>query len=364
MTMLICETAVLADAVQKAARVAPSKGAAFDKAQGVMLEVRPDKPSPLYVKASDLEVTYLQRVPVVSVEGDDMNWRFPSALFAGIMSSLPMGAGQNVTLTSIDGNIEILAGKKRAVIRLIASDVFPTIKPFDPAGMATVDDLARRVEQAAWSTDNDSPVLCGIRIDGENVAGCDRTNLVMAPCKVPIDASITVPLRTVAPLLRNIGPVQMRATDYRLELMPDGDTQITSILLSGAYPKVELIKREEFSGSFHVSRDVLIEAINGMLVLVRGERYPYLHIHLEPNVMSLDMEVSETGKMQDSIEIDGGDSFDLWVTPQNIMNAVSHANRDNVEIHYGPTNMQPIRVTDGDGYEFWGMPLRPPPAAP
>jgi DNA polymerase III sliding clamp (beta) subunit (PCNA family) len=308
-------------------------------------------------------------VATVEAEGTDANWRLPSSLAAGIMAALPLGAGQNVTISTSDGSlVTIEAGKKRAEIRCIEPSGFPIIKPFEPSNMATVEGMARRIEQASWCTDGEHPILNGVYMDGENVIACDRISMVSGPCAIPVDNPITVPLRSVAPLLRNVGPIKMRATEKRLEIMPDDDTQIACTLLNGDYPNVGAIRRDEFGGTFKVNVAALVDAINGMLVLVRGERYPYLHLRVGKDTLALDMQVEATGKMEDEIaistEIADQDEFDLWITPQNLLGAVSHAGNDEITFCYGPANTQAISVQDGRGYEYWGMPLRPPGSAP
>lgn len=358
MTTIKCETATLADAVNRAARIAPNKGAAFDKAQGVIIEVRPSNPSPVYIKATDLEVSYLQRVPTIEATGDDVLWRLPSTLIAGVLSNLPLGAGNEVTLSDEGSIVTITAGKKISTIRSIDPTAFPLIKPFDPNGMATVEDLAKRVSQAAWATDAANPIFSGVHIDGTSIVACDKISAVFVPCVVPVDEPITVPLRTVAPLFKNVGPMKMRATSERLELMPDADTQITSSLIAAAYPNVKAITRDDFAGSFLVDVESLASSVTSMLVLVRGERYPSMHMDLVEHSLNLHMEVPDLGRMEDTLTVDGGTDFKMKFSPGRLVEAITHGGKSTIRLHYGPDPHKPVYITDEAGYECWAMPVR------
>ena len=63
-TTIVFENAILADAVNKAARVSPTKGAAFDKAAGIVFDVEPQKRT-AFVRSTDLEVSFEQEIPIL-----------------------------------------------------------------------------------------------------------------------------------------------------------------------------------------------------------------------------------------------------------------------------------------------------------
>lgn len=362
MTSIVCETATLADAIMKAARVAPNKGAAFDKASGILMEVRPSRPSPLYVKSTDLEVTYLQRVSVLSSEGDDVNWRIPSQLVSGIMSSLPLGSGQQVTMRDEGNDVIIESGSSVAHLRTYAAEYFPTITPFTPADMAEVEDLPRRLAQVAWATDPAASVLAGVNIDGTFLSGCDRYVLAQVPCVVPVNRPITVPLSAVAGLLKNVGSVALRATDDRLQLMPDEDTQIACTILREEYPKVNGIKRDQFGCEFTAPRERVVDVLNRMMVLGRGERYMFLNVSVGAGEIALAMTVEDTGHMQDAITVAGGigpddEPYEFTVAPDKLSHALNASARADIKFRCGPNASTVFQVTDDAGLEVWISPI-------
>ena len=361
MTSVTCETTTLADAVMRAARVAPNKGAAFDKASGILLEVTPAMTPALRVKATDLEVTYFQRVPTTKAEGDPTKWRVSSKLFADIAAALPLGSGSQVTLANDGDQVVVTSGDVKAQLRTMDAERFPAIRPFDPTGMEEVDDLPRRLDQVTWATDPKGGVLSGVYVDGDYLTACDRIRAAFVPCKVPVVEPVVVPMRTVNGLLRSLSSVKVRATSQALELMPDADTQIRCTLMLEVFPDVRSITRDDFAVEIGVDREALVNSVNRLRLVARGERYSMVRVVADEAAAKLDLslEVKGVGRMDDSVTatVKGGD-FKFNVGPNNLLDALESSKRTDITLSVGPNADHAFRVTDGDDYEAWIMPLK------
>lgn len=360
MKKAIFEVATLADAVQKANRIAPTKGAAHDRAAGIVVEVNPNSLEPVVIKSTDLDVTFRMIVNVLEVGNEPVTWRVPSQLFNGIMSTLPVGRESTVRLAENgDGFLYFLCGKTKAKLRLIMGE-YPVWTPFANDNLATVPGLARRLTQVAWATETKgSGVLGGVHIDGEYLYGCDRQNMAMVPCQVPVDRPVTAPLSDVAALIKNTSEVAMRAGSQTIELMPDAWTQTTCVLFGADYPKVKNLLRDNQSGQILVISDVLVQALDKMLVLVKAERYPTTTIKIGDGSMYLEMEVPEVGKIADEIEVVGGEQtgqFIITFSPDCLKQALGASGREKVTIKYGPTNLSPMVVEDDNQFFALMMP--------
>lgn len=365
---ILAEATALADAANKASRIAPNKGAAYDLAAGIVLSGT-DK-GRLIMKATDLDVTFRHEMNA-TIEGEG-TWRLPSSLLSGILSGLPMR--DEVSLVEkTDGRIEITHGESRSTINQITG-VYPAIEPFDPAGLVTVDDFARRAAQVTWACHKDSAPLTGVHIDGEVLVACDRQQLAVVPCVVPVENPITVPLSTLTTLLKNAGTVKLGAVEKRLRLMPDADTQITAIIYApqpAFIPYKKVMRNSEDSEqpgpnfAASVDRQCLIDAITRMLVLVKGERYPAIRVTFEETKLGLHMQVPEVGLMEDAIPVgpvDGAEApekpFAMWLTPQFVMEALEAPQSMTLTLGYGPTDLHSLVVTDGAGYQAYVMPRK------
>lgn len=362
MKKAVFEVATLADAVAKANRIAPRGGAAHDRAAGIVVEVVPDSLEPVIIKATDLDITFRAIVQVLETGDEPVTWRVPAQLFNGIMSTLPIGASATVRLAENgDGNVYFLCGKTKAKLRLITGE-YPVWQPFENDSLATVPGLASRLGQVAWATDKPgSGMWSGIHIDGEYLYGCDRTNMAMVPCKVPVDRPVTAPLSEIAGLIKNTSEVAMRASHDKIELMPDAWTQTTCVQFAGAYPDIQKVLLEKYkqTGEILVQSEILIAALDKMLVLVKSERYPTTTIKIGDGSMYLEMEVPDVGKIADEIEVIGGETtgqFIITFSPDALKQALAASNREKATIKYGPTNLSPILLVDDNQFTALMMP--------
>lgn len=357
------ETAAFADATAKAARVAPTKGAAFDKAAGLMLEFDPHSPDrPVTVKSTDLESTFLTRLPAQKGSGDASAWRLPAGLLAGFLSQLPMGPGSTVTLSDKQDKISLKSGRTRANIHTIDASSFPRFAWFDGSELKAVSNLAQCLQQVAWAVDSDGgTVIGGVHIDGKRLVACDRTKLAEIPCVVSIDDPITVPLQALAGTMRNTAEIKVRATDKRLLLMTDQDTQATSRIYAEPFPSLDSLRSrvEQNPHSIEVSVEAFSAVLKRQMVLCRGERYPSVKMTLGDGVISIEMDVPDLGTMEDEFDCKGGSlvSTVILFSPTLLVSALGAARTPIVTLTYdGP--LHPVAVVDGAGYRCIAAPMR------
>jgi DNA polymerase III sliding clamp (beta) subunit (PCNA family) len=362
--------ATLADAVQKASKIAPTKGAAFDQAAGLLFDVRPEA-AEVFVSATNMDSSYKQRVPMTEGEGGRTLWRLPSTLLTRMMSSLTMDSGETVDLidTGADTFLRVKSGRFVAKLAMFDTTTFPRLEEFTSAGMASASDFASRVEQVAWACDPSSNTLNGVHIDGERIVGCNQSVLAVVPCVVPIEHPVTVPLYTMAPLLRTATDFKLRAHDKKLLMMLDGETWATSQLVEAVYPQYQNVMRKDFSGNVKANRGAFVEAVNRILVLAATEKLPRIELKFDGTQMiktlTFDMDVPEVGRMQDMIDVasdEWDDVFTIYFSAQQLVKAVETSRRDFVNIEFGsPTRngpLLPIRVSDDSGYEVYVMPRK------
>lgn len=355
------ETAVFADAVMRASRIAPSKGRAFDIAAGILIDVVPGNDAPVRISATDLDVTFYQRVPVVDIGDEAVSWRVPSALAAGWLSNLPMSAGKTIKLSENDNRLVMKSGRSRTKMRLLPAADFPRITPFDPALLADVPNFARRIQQVAWAAlTNGVGPLTGIFITGDDLIACDRVRIAIMPCPVPAESPFSAPLTTLATVLRNVDDVKLRVTDSRIEIMTDVDTQLTASLYAEPYPDArQAISRIVLDHELVFSREQLMDALQRMLVLVKGERYPRIDLTFHADRLDLKMILPEVGEMEDVVDVTGGpdEPFEILFSPTNLLGVVTNAMRETLHLHFAPDAHKPVKFTDESGFVAWLMPM-------
>lgn len=356
------ETAGLAAAVGKAARVAPSKGVAFDKAAGLVMRV--PESGAVEIRATNLEVDYLEWVTPTEQDDEAFDWRFPSALVAGFLSGLPQGVGKRVTFTQdgADKPVVIKSGRTTARVNAMPMLGFKEWDAFDTAGMTPVTGLAQRINQAQFATDAEVVPLSGINIDGTWMFATDRYRMVRLPLEVKdLPNRITVPLDKLAPILANVEDVLVAATERQFLIMPDEYTQIAALIFDAPFPPVERVMKNTFDKECHLPRLSTRDAITRMLSLVgRGERYPRMGITFKPGVLELEMEVPGVGRMDDEIDCDyDGPEHQMDFTPTYLSQPLDAAKGDSVLVGIDYEKRKPLYMTDDKGFECWIQPRNP-----
>lgn len=370
-TKAVFDAATLADAVQKAARVSPTKGAAYDLAAGVRIVIDPAKSQGI-VMATNVDVTYHQVVAAQEITGEARDWRIPSAMLSGLVSNLPLGSGATISFIDPgDGAIRVKSGKVAVKINMIVKqepDTYPAIEPFEPAGLTEAGDFAQKVAQVAWACAKDGSVLSGVHVDGESLIGCNRDLAALVPCKVQIDRAVTVPLFTLGTILRNASDVRVVASDRTLNIQLDPETQATSRLFEAEYPNVKGLLRKDYTMAVTFNRTSFVESAKRMMVVGANDRAPTVKLTFHAGLvrtLTLDLDVPDAGRIQDTIDVTGEytDPAEIGFTPSYIIAAIENAKDNNVTMELGHADpkkfsLSPVRISDGTGYEVLLMPKR------
>lgn len=356
--------ATLQAAVDRAARIAPNKGAAFDKAAGLVLDISPNEET-ARLRSTNLDVYYTEIVRDVIDYGDEpVSWRLSSSLLAGIISGLPHD--KEVTFVS-DGerHVRITCGKRRAKLALMASDIFPTFDWPGDDGMDIVHGLTESISRVAWAAHADDIPFVGINIDGERLNATNRYQFAMVDCKVPVSSPLTASLTLLSSVLRNLpGDAKVKAGNQKLYLSVGDEIRIIATTFAHKFPDLSEVmeRRGSFAFTVKVQREALHSAISAMLVLVKSERYPRLNIHFLQGTIALAMSIPGVGDMVDEVEADFDDpdgELEIEFTPNYLMAALDASASKFVDLHVGPLRTQLIKITDGTGYEASVMPLGP-----
>lgn len=369
-TKLTFDVSAVADAVEKAGRVSPTKGPAFDRSQGILMEVNTEEQI-CTIKATNLDVTYQQRVPFTEYEGTSVSWRVPAHLLAGAVGSLPP-AGTVEFIDNDTGDLYIRQAKFVAKLKTIDTDSFPRLEVFSSDGMIPANEFANRAEQVAWACERrpETP-LGGVYIDGEYLVGCDKNCLAIVPCEIPVLEPVSVPLWNIASMLRKASDVRLRAVENQLQLMLDAETRATSQLIEMSeghgYPNYRLLRRsiEDCAVTTVVNKTQFLDSLARLTTLTKEGKQPRLRVEVDCTGMFheiiLDMDIPQVGRMRDAVDCDTefGGKFTQIFVPSRVEQAVGMSRSDSVTISFGSNDehslKKPMRVSDSSGYECYLM---------
>lgn len=355
MTYATVEVATLADAVLKASRFAPTKGTALDRAAGIVLELASGS---LTVRATNLESTFLQRMPTADHEGIT-TWRVNSNLLSSIVGKLPMNLGGLVTLEAKPGDIWLHAETEgvSAKMRLFDDELaYPMWDAFDPTLLKPVEEFAARVNQIAWAAQDKGDLLTGVHIDGGHLTATDATSVARVPLVVPVEAPITCQVQGLAWLLKTHPEVHLKAETDHLQIALDQDTQVTLRLFLGAYPDFgPFMNKESFPHAVHLERDKTIDAINRCWAPFE-DKFPILHFHLTGTELSLSMEDQEVGQVEQHLPVETDAPIMLKLTPGPLREMLTGARQQDIVFRHIGDSLKAIMVDDQLDYTAVTMP--------
>jgi len=349
------ENATFADAIGKAARVAPTRGDAFDKAAGILIELD-EEDQTVTLRSTNLSLFYLQVVDAVEVIGSGL-WRVNSEMFAGVMSKLPIGSGKNVTFEQKANEIHMVSNRTKAKFRLIDPQYFPYWEPYDPEKLEMVPDLGERIKQVEWAgSDNNELSFAGVHLDGKWIIATDSIRLARVPCEAePIYKPVTIPAGILKPLLTGLRDVAVGIDEGLFLMMPDVSTQVKTVMYDRDYPSgiKGVFDKYKWDKKVSVNKTELLEVIDRASVFAARDRSPRLDLMIGKGMIAVMCSDAEMGLLGDVVEVQGADHplHKMVFTPRNITDALNAAPSAEVDLWYSPDEPKfPIKIDGGSGY--------------
>lgn len=362
MTKLVFETATLADSLKKAFACTPKKGAAFDKAAGIVFEFNPTDLESLTIRATNLDVFYMEWVDMISCEGDDKQvaWRFNSQLISGVVGSLPIGSGKTVTLEEKDGQVHLSSGRTKCKLFLQSMDHYPEWGAFDPDTLTATQGFAGRMEQVEWAVDRADQILCGVHFDGEFAYATNKYQLAVSEIKIDLPEPVTLPSGILSSVLSKTAEVLVGASGHQFFIMPDEHTQIRTVIYAGKYLNTSRVMSQEKSSSIKFPKTPLLEMIIRALNFAGSDRTPTMILYIGGEELAVMMSNEEMGMLGDVLEIPGQavhKRLMVRLTPEYLMEALNHCPNEEVTLGYDKNKpSEVLRIDGGSGYRAWVMP--------
>lgn len=364
LTVVSFEAGTIADAVKKAARVAPTKvGSAFDKAAGIVLDVSPTTDAPCVVRATDTDVFYLESVDVVKAEGDAVRWRLPSQIVANIIGGLPATQGKLVTFTQMNPNqIEISSGRMKLKLILNANPYYPDWNVTDAGSLSTAPNFGGNITRVEWAASKNGPSpLDGVHIDGTHIIATDRYRVARVPCGINLPGGpITIPAWTIGALLKQMGDVEIGVDGNLFVAQPDPYTQIKTTIMGQQYMPINKVTSVTFEEEVDLNRSELLNKIQSASQMAGADRAPTMTIIVGKSELAVMMANDEIGLFGDVIELNGQADHNrthIRFTPRMFIDALNNAPNDKIKFKYNPSNTKgPVGIDGDSGYEVWIAP--------
>lgn len=361
MTRIVIDIAVLAHALKRAGAVAPARtGEAFDKAAGIIFDIQEKV---VVIKATDLVTQFATWVTPREISGEPMRWRISSNLLPDVIGKLKTIRNPQVILEDRDRQLDMTHGTMRAAFGRMNPKGYPDWVPFSPDDMHSIEGLADAAEkmQTVASKTSDPP-WSGIHFDGQECVATDRYRVVCVPMTLQTPHPITVPAGVLETVLSRGASVLYRVEGKRLHLMPDRQTQISTMLYGMEYPPVQKVMRRVYPQMVKIDRARLLEMMDIAGTMAVGDKNPVMRLFLGVEKAAVMMQNSSNSHLGDVLEIPGQAAHPRveWkFNPDYLMGAVKSALSAEIVLGYDPDNPRAPLYVDGDGIETWVMPLNP-----
>jgi len=292
--------ALLHEALTRAAKIAPTKGEAHDKAGGIVIDFHPLE---AHVQASNLEMTFYQKVPADVKESGRIRFGLVIQQF---VAGLPMDKDQEVRFLRKDKMLVVQFGKTKtkATVPQVEGE-FPRIEWYDPAEMIEAHELGNKVAAVAWAAESDAtPPINGVHINGKTLETLSGKQCASIACEIPVSDPVTAVIKDLVPLIKMGTDLHMMARDGKIMLALDEATQVTASTVLGEWPnltaKMEAI---EFTDSFVLPKKRLTDALDRMLAFVRNDRIPRVFFVITQDSIDISLIGSINGQIQDSCRL-------------------------------------------------------------
>jgi DNA polymerase III sliding clamp (beta) subunit (PCNA family) len=364
MSKVTFETAALADALRRAAKVAPSKGQAFDKAAGLILDIQDDV---VVIKATNLETEFATWITPLEVTGGSTRWRLSSRIFAEVIGKLKTaGTLSQLILEKTGSRVNLIHGRTKASFGTMDPAHYPDWIPFAPDEMHEVEGLAEISSKVSWAASKGTNVpLTGVHFTGKLAIATDRYRVCCAPLAMTLKEPITIPAGVLSAVLPPGAPVRMRADAHKLYIMPDEYTQISTVIYGIEYPPIERVMKREYPQMLTVNKSYLLDMMGLANTMGAEERTPVLRLFLGNETVAVMMEAQGEGHLGEIMEVPGqatNPRLELKFNPTYLIGALENSPNHEVIIGY-ETNpdlaSRGVYVNGGNGIEFWIQPLSP-----
>lgn len=328
--------------------------------QGVLCDV---VGGTLTVTGTDNEITVRTYLDVeVTEEGKTV---IPAKLASEAVRKLPPGA---VTLSSVEGGIEITGSGPRFKLREMAVDDYPKIGDADITDAVTVDGakLTKALAQVgvAASTDDARPTLTGVLFEASDDAlrlvATDSYRLAVKDVPgVVAQGSKLIPYRALRELGKTVGTGQMRVAlgDRDASFVTD-QGRLTARIIDSTFPNYRQLLPEGHANRLIVDKAELLEAI-GRAALVAEDHIP-VRLAMHSGGVELSVIRQEVGEATELLEGDyTGEDMTIAFNTRYLTDAVNAVDDERVAIETSdPLKPGLIHGADVADFRCLLMPVR------
>jgi DNA polymerase-3 subunit beta len=251
----------------------------------------------------------------------------PGRLLVDILRALD---GDEVTLASDKGQVEITSGQSRFVVRALAAEDFPRL----PAATGdkvniSANAFASTVERVARAASRDEtrPVLTGILVSVEDkklqMVATDsyRLSVKETPLEVEVGEpfEVNVPARALQELSRVVGDKQPDRISAGSEdnqiVFGAGDVVLSSRMIDGQFPNYRQLLPESYEHEIELNRAEFGAIVRRISLM--AQRNAPLRLAFEEGTVKISAQTPDVGEATEALPVNyRGDPLEIGFNPQ------------------------------------------------
>jgi DNA polymerase III sliding clamp (beta) subunit (PCNA family) len=361
-TEVIFEPGVISDAIKKADRVAPRKGAALDRAAGIVIDIDPSSDVPCVMRATNTELFYLETLSVISATGDAVRWRLPSNLLSVVVTAFPERGARQVKFESDDKDrrVVIRSGRTVSKIPVIDTETYPDWGVSSSDDLASIANLGELMARVEWAASKAGPTpLDGVLVNGKFLVATDRYRVARVPCEVSWasgEEPVVIPAFGISQSIAGMGAVDVGMSGNLFVVQPNDFMQFRTVTIAERFPSaIEKIFDVELPESVRLNKNDLMSRINQTVAFAGSNRDPIVEFYIGKEEFAVYLENTETGLFGDVIEIPGQALHERVIirfTPKYLIDTLNHAPVNDIVLSYNPANpKRAAKISCDGGYE-------------
>lgn len=375
MTKVVFETATLIEAVRRAASLAPTKGAAFDKAAGIIMEVLAGEGEVLFRATDDVtQMTHWVKPSSIDAKALETVWRLPSGPFAGVVAKLrPTG---QVLLEQDGSGLNLTSGRTKARLQLMDSKSYPRWDVFDEENLVPVENIGTAIRAVQWAaSDQVDGALDGVHLRGEFAVATNRYRVCRYPLKVDglPEGGITLAPQSAKAIGEMKGEVRFGTDGHQAFFMPDDDTQIRATLYGEQYMNPKMVYELEYTDQVKLQAPDFIRMIDLTDQITSGDRStPSLRFYIGKEQIAVLAANDEVGQVRDILDVPGQAlhkrRVEIKISPVELSKALNGGEGHNVTLNYNSELeyvgigkqgrlQRVLRIDKDGGYQAWIVPI-------
>lgn len=361
MTTIVCETASLADALRRAGRVAPKRGTALVQSGGFVFDVGSKK---VLLRATDTNTFFSHFLYPESIEGDQCQWRVSSALAQRLITSLPAGSGQHVTLRSVGGVLEVSQGSTRATLPLMDAASYPQWLPAQPPENShVINGFGSILDQVAWAAQRgETEATSAVLVTEGEVVAATGSGIALAPhggIEVLGEPAL-VSLASVSPVLAHMPDVAVWLDDNSMYLSPNEFIQVKCRIWGERFPAYKNATSREFEHSIRIPSEETRAIVTRLRAVVEGDKLS-AHVWLTISAGQIEFFGSDDAgiaSVTETLKLPEGEGThaptSLRLRADVLSDALNKSPGSTLVISYDTMELAPALRVDGEGgYSCW-----------